>query len=181
MRLSPWLLLPAVVLVVPAAQAQGRWSGGIHVGYATGLDQSDFSHGSYALSGDLLYRTGPTLRFGAQAGYALHEDRTDVVLDNVTLRYRRSAWHVAGTLRLQRPDGVSRPYAAVALGLYRLGQDGEDFFAPGANIGAGLELHPGGRRFGIALGATLHLAGRPRDDVLAGAGFLVLGVGLVYR
>jgi hypothetical protein len=83
--------------------------------------------------------------------------------------------------RLQRRDRGVRPYATLGLGLYGLDQDGEDFLAPGANIGAGIDFHPKGRPLGISVGARLHVAGRPMDDVLAGAGFLVLGMGLVYR
>jgi hypothetical protein len=58
---------------------------------------------------------------------------------------------------------------------------GDDFLAPGANIGAGIDFHPNGRPLGISVGARLHVAGRPMEDVLAGAGFLVLGIGVVYR
>jgi hypothetical protein len=174
------LLVPVLLLAVASAQAQSPWSGGLYGGYATGLDNGDFTHGSYTLAADVFRQGRRTLNLGAEVGYAKHESRSEVTVLG-TLKYQRSAWHLAGMLRLQAGDGSLRPYAGVGLGLYKLRQDGEDFFAPGLNVGGGVEFHPNSKPLGIGLGARLHLAGRPYDDVLAGAGFLALGLGLVYR
>jgi hypothetical protein len=153
----------------------------LYGGYATGLDNGDFTHGSFAFAGDVSYQVRRTLSLGAEAGYARHENRSEVIFDGSTLEYRRSAWHVAGLARLQSAKGNVRPYAAFGLGLYGLRGDGDDFVAPGVSAGGGVEVHPNGRPLGFGLGARLHLAGRPRDDTLSGAGFLILGLGIVYR
>jgi hypothetical protein len=62
-----------------------------------------------------------------------------------------------------------------------LSQDGEDFFAPGLNLGGGVEFHSGDGPLGASLGARLHLAGKPADDAFQGAGFLALMLGVTYR
>ena len=181
MRLISWLLVASTLSGGATAHAQGPWSGGLYGGYATGLDNGDLTHGSFSFTGDVFPQAHRTLSLGAEAGYAQHESRSEVVLDVGTVEYRRSAWHLTGVARLQAPKGNLRPFAALGLGLYGLRQDGEDFLAPGLNVGGGLEVHPNGRPLGVGLGARLHLAGRPRGDALSGAGFLTLGLGLVYR
>jgi hypothetical protein len=181
MRLTSWLLVASTLSGGAPAHAQGPWSGGLYGGYATGLDNGDVTHGSFALTGDVFYQDRRTLGLGAEIGYERHESRSEVIFDGRTLRHQASAWHLAAMARLQAPKGYLRPYAALGLGLYGLQQDGEDFLAPGLNLGGGLEVHPNGGPIGIGLGARLHIAGRPRDDVLSGAGFLILGLGIVYR
>ncbi len=98
-----------------------------------------------------------------------------------TVDYDRSAWHLTAMLRLRSPTGSVRPYGLAGLGIYALRQDGEDFVAPGLNLGTGLELHPGDGPLGLSAGARFHLAGRPLDDTLGGDGFLALLLGVTYR
>jgi hypothetical protein len=57
-----------------------------------------------------------------------------------TIEYDRSARHLTAMLRLRSPSGSVRPYGLAGLGVYALRQDGEDFFAPGLNLGAGLKF-----------------------------------------
>jgi outer membrane protein with beta-barrel domain len=181
MRLTSWLLVASTLTGGASAHAQGPWSGGLYGGYGTGLDNGDFTHGSFALAGDVYYQVRRTLGLGAEVGYERHESRSEVIFDGSTLKYQRSAWHLAAMARLQAPKGNVRPYAALGLGLYGLRQDGDDFLAPGLNVGGGLEVHPNGRPLGIGLGARLHIAGVPEEEGILGAGFLILGLGIVYR
>ena len=183
MHLVLWLLLVALGAFSRSASAQSPWSGAISGGYATGLDNSDFTHGSVALALALFGRGGRNLGFGAEVGYDHHENRTDVLPGFGRFEYDRSAWHLTAMLRLRSPRGSIRPYGLAGLGIYALRQDGEDFFAPGVNLGTGLEYHPGegDGPIGLTVGARLHLAGRPLDDALAGAGYLALLLGVTYR
>ena len=163
-----------------SAPAQSSWSGALSGGYATGVDNSDFSHGSGALALGVFHGGGGTLGFCADVGYDHHENRSEVVQGR-TFDYDQSAWHLTAMLRLRSPSGSVRPYGLAGLGVYALRQDNEDFVAPGLNLGAGLEVHPGEGPLGLSAGARFHLAGRPTDDTLAGAGFLALLFGVTYR
>jgi Outer membrane protein beta-barrel domain len=173
-----------------SAPAQSSWSGALSGGYATGVDNSDFSHGSGALALAVFRGGGGKLQFGAEVGYDHHESWSEVVQGR-TFDYDQSAWHLAAMLRLRSPSGSVRPYGLVGLGVYALrvgaqvtgttGQDNEDFVAPGLNLGTGLEFHPGDGPLGLSAGARFHLAGRPANDALGGAGFLALLLGVTYR
>jgi hypothetical protein len=181
MHVVLWLLFVAVGVFSRSASAQSPWSGTISGGYATGVDNGDFTHGSVAVALGFFGGGGRNLGFGAEVGYDHHENRSEVVDGLGRVEYDRSAWHLTAMLRLRSPRGSIRPYGLAGLGVYALRQDGEDFFAPGLNVGTGLQFHPSDGPIGIAVGARLHLAGRPSDDVLAGAGFLSLLLGLTYR
>jgi hypothetical protein len=181
MHVLVWVLILTVALGSQPAFAQSQWSGSIYGGYATGLDNSDYDHGSIALALGLFNRAERKLGFGLEVGYDHHEDRTDVVPGLGTLEYDRSAWHLTGMLRIRSPRGSIRPYGLAGIGVYGLRQDGDNFFAPGVNLGGGLELHPGDGPVGVSAGARLHLAGRPADDVLQGAGYLALLLGVSDR
>ena len=182
-------IVPVIVLMLPAtardaaaqSPAQSSWSGALSGGYVTGVDNSDFSHGSGALTLNVFSGGGGNLRFGAEVGYDHHENRSEVVGDLGTVEYDRSAWHLTAMLRLRSPTGSVRPYGLAGLGVYRLSQEGEDFVAPGLNLGTGLEFHPGEGPLGFSAGARFHLAGRPLDDTLGGDGFLALLLGVTYR
>ena len=181
MHLVLWLLFVALGAFSRSASAQSPWSGTIAGGYATGLDNGDFTHGSVAVALGLFADAGRNLGFGAEVGYDHHENRSEVLAGFGRFEYDRSAWHLTAMLRLRLPRGSIRPYGLAGLGVYALREFGEDFFAPGINLGTGLEFHPSDGPIGLTVGARLHLAGRPRDDVLAGAGFLALLVGVTYR
>ena len=176
-----WLFLVALAAFSRSASAQSSWSGAISGGYTTGIDQNDFTHGSVALALALFGGAGRNLGFGAEVGYDHHENRSEVLPGFGRFEYDRSAWHVTAMLRLRSPRGSIRPYGLAGAGVYALREFGENFFAPGVNLGTGLEFHPGDGPIGITVGARLHLAGRPRDNVLAGAGYLALLLGVTYR
>lgn len=164
-----------------SAPAQSSWSGALSGGYVTGVDNSDFSHGSVALGLGVFRGGGGKLGFGAEVGYDHQENRSEVVEGLGTVEYDRSAWHLTAMLRLRSPSGSVRPYGVAGLGVYALRQDNEDFVAPGLNLGTGLEFHPGEGPLGLSAGARFHLAGRPADGTLEGAGFLALLLGVTYR
>ena len=161
--------------------AQSSWSSALSGGYATGVDNSDFSHGSVALALSVFRGGGGKLGFGAEVGYDHHESSSEVVKGLGTFDYDQSAWHLAAMLRLRSPNGSLRPYGLAGLGVYALRQDNEDFVAPGLNLGTGVEFHPGEGPLGLSAGARFHLAGRPTGDTLGGAGFLALLLGVTYR
>jgi outer membrane protein with beta-barrel domain len=181
MRRTLWLLVASAALFDRAVYPQSPWSAALNVGYATGVDNSDFTHGSFGLTGDIFRQVGRTLGVGAEAGYHRYESRSEVVIGIGTTENRRSAWHLAGTVRVRRPDGRVRPYGLAGVGLYGLRENGDDFVAPGLNAGGGLEFHPGGGPFGIGVSTRFHLAGRPSDGGIGGAGFLTLMAVLAYR
>lgn len=181
MHLVLWLLLVALAAFSRSASAQSPWSATISGGYATGLDNGDFTHGSVAVALGFFAGTRRNLGFGAEVGYDHHENRSEVLPGFGRFEYDRSAWHLTAMLRLRSPRGSIRPYGVAGLGVYALREFDEDYFAPGVNLGTGLEFHPSDGPVGITGGARLHLAGRPRDDVLAGAGFLALLLGVTYR
>lgn len=164
-----------------SAPAQSFWSGALSGGYATGVDNSDFSHGSVALALAVFRGGGGKVGFGAEVGYDHHENWSEVVEGIGTFDHDQSAWHLAAMLRLRSPSGSVRPYGVAGLGVYALRQDNEDFVAPGLNLGTGLEFHPGEGPLGLSAGARFHLAGRPADGTLGGAGFLALLLGVTYR
>jgi hypothetical protein len=145
------------------------------------VDNSDYTHGSVAAALGIFGGSGRKLGLGAELGYDHHENRSEVVEGLGRLEYDRSAWHLTAMLRLRSLRGSIRPYGLAGIGLYALRQDNEDFFAPGANLGTGLEFHPGDGPLGITAGIRLHMAGRPRDDTLQGAGFLALLLGVSYQ
>jgi hypothetical protein len=185
MRVKPilvvWHLILGVAVISQSAQAQSTWSGSIAGGYATGLDNNDYSHGSVALALDVFRQSARKLSWGAELGYSLHENRSEVIPGLGTIEYRRSAWHFAGMLRLRAPRGSIRPYGLAGIGVYALDQDRENFVAPGLNVGTGIDFYPRNGRLGIGASARLHMAGRPMGDTFAGAGFLALMLGLSYQ
>jgi hypothetical protein len=148
------------------------WSGALSGGYVTGVDDSDFSHGSIALGLGVFGGGGGKLGFGAEVGYDHQENRSEVVEGLGTVEHDRSALHLTAMLRLGSPSGSVRPYAVAGQGVYALRQDNEDFVAPGLNLGTGLEFYPGEGPLGLSAGARIHLAGRAADGTLKGAGFL---------
>ena len=181
MHLLVWLLFFALGVFFRSASAQSPWSGAISGGYATGLDNGDLTHGSVALALGFFGGSGGSVAFGGEVGYDQHENWTEVVVDGFPFEHDRSAWHLTAMLRFRSAEGSIRPYGLAGLGVYVLRHEGDDFLAPGINVGTGLEFHPSDGPIGITLGARLHLAGRPRDDVLDGAGFLALLLGVTYR
>jgi hypothetical protein len=137
-----WHLILGLGMIVQSAQAQSTWAVSLGGGYATGGDNNDYSHGSVALLLDVFRQSARKLSWGAELGYSLHENRSEVISGRGRIEYRRSAWHLAGMLRLRAPRRSIRPHALAGIGIYALDQDGEDFVAPGLNVGTGIDFHP---------------------------------------
>ena len=179
MRTVAWLLM---VLAANPAVAQSPWSAALSGGYATGVDNGDLSSGSFAVTGDVFRQIGRITALGLDVGYQRYENRTEPnFVDGGTLEYKRSAGHIAGLLRIGSSKGRWRPYAVGGLGVYALREPGDNFVAPGAQLGLGAEFHPQGGPLGIGLGARFHLAATVSNSELAGAGFLTVMLSLAYR
>lgn len=113
------LLLVASALPGGSAFPQSPWSAAVNGGYATGVDNNDLTHGSFAVTGSVLRHAGRTLGVGAEVGYHQYERQSELV-EFGTLEYRSSAWHAGGLLRVRSPTGRVRPYGAAGIALYGL-------------------------------------------------------------
>jgi isoleucyl-tRNA synthetase len=84
MRVKPilvvWHLILGVAVISQSAQAQSTWSGSIAGGYATGLDNNDYSHGSVALALD-VFRQARVLAFKKLQDVSA-EDLAEIVCDH---------------------------------------------------------------------------------------------------
>ena len=175
-----------MVLTAHAALAQSPWSGVLSAGYATGVDNGDLSSGSFAVTGGVFRQIGRITALGIDVGYQQYENQTEPnLIDFGSLKTTRSAGHVAGVLRLRSSVGRWRPYAVGGLGVYVLRETiqevTDDFLAPGAQAGIGVEFHPNGGAFGVGLGTRFHVAATVHDGELEGAGILGVMLSLAYH
>jgi hypothetical protein len=179
MRIAAWLL---VALTSNTAVAQSPWSGVVSAGYATGLDNGDFGSGSYAVTGGVFRQIGRITALGLEVGYQQYENRTEPnLIDFDSRKITASERHVAALLRVRSPAGKWRPYAVGGLGVYGFRESGNNFTAPGGQLGGGVELHPNGGALGVGLGVRVHVGATISDSELASSGFLTLMLSLAYQ